>query len=97
MIFVLSYDEVEMKKHFNNKLEIDYSYLEKIIQHEFYVPKIDNNVFNDLVMKSFSNYLYNFNCDMKKEDKDKIISIISHNIKDIRDLKSGTMSRFRTT
>ena len=51
IIYILSYDESAMKKHFESKLDIDYSYLEKIVQLEFSVPKLDRNVLQNVIKK----------------------------------------------
>lgn len=57
IIYILSYDEISMKKHFESNLDIDYSYLEKIVQLEFSVPKLDDNVLRNVMEKCLSNYL----------------------------------------
>ena len=55
IIYILSYDESAMKKHFESKLDIDYSYLEKIVQLEFSVPKLDRNVLQNVIKKCLNN------------------------------------------
>lgn len=57
IIYILSYDESAMKKHFESKLDIDYSYLEKMVQLEFSVPKLDKNVLQNVISKCLNNYL----------------------------------------
>ena len=57
IIYLLSYDETAMKYQFDSKLDLDYSYLEKIVQLEFCVPKINENILQDVVNKCLENYL----------------------------------------
>lgn len=97
IIYVLSFDELAMKKHFNSNLNIDYSYLEKIVQLEFSVPKLDENVLHDVVSKCLSNYLKHSKLIVSNNEQNEIIKIITKNIKDLRDFKRIINSTFNAS
>ncbi len=97
IIYILSYDETTMKNHFESKLDIDYSYLEKIIQLEFSVPKLDRNVLHNIIKRCLSNYLSHSKLIVEEEVQDEIIKIIMDNIKDLRDFKRIINSTFNAS
>lgn len=97
IIYILSYDETTMKNHFESKLDIDYSFLEKIIQLEFSVPKLDRNVLHNIIKRCLSNYLNHSKLIVKEEVQDEIIKIIMDNIKDLRDFKRIINSTFNAS
>lgn len=97
IIYILSYDESAMKKHFESKLDIDYSYLEKMIQLEFSVPKLDKNVLQNVISKCLNNYLKHSKLVVSKNEQDEIIKIIMENIRDLRDFKRIINSTFNAS
>lgn len=56
-IFILSYDEIEMKKIFKEKLNIDYDYLEKVVQLPLSVPEINRKRMNEICSTCLENLL----------------------------------------
>lgn len=97
IIYILSYDESVMKKQFESKLEIDYSYLEKMIQLEFSVPTLNKNVLHSVIKKCLNNYLNHSKLEINEKEKDEIIKIIIENIKDLRDFKRIINSTFNAS
>lgn len=97
IIYILSYDESAMKKHFESKLNIDYSYLEKMIQLEFSVPKLDKNVLQNIISKCLDNYLKHSKLIIIENEQSEIIKIIMENIKDLRDFKRIINSTFNAS
>lgn len=94
IIYILSYDEKAMKKHFNHKLDIDYSYLEKIVQLEFSVPKLDKSVLKNVITKCLNNYLDYSICKISVEERTKMINNLVDNIKNLREFKRIINSSF---
>lgn len=97
IIYILSYDESAMKKHFESILNIDYSYLEKMIQLEFSVPKLDKNVLQNIISKCLDNYLKHSKLIISENEQSEIIKIIVENIKDLRDFKRIINSTFNAS
>lgn len=97
IIYILSYDEIAMKKHFEKKLDIDYTYLEKIIQLEFTVPKLDENVLQNVMNKCVSNYIKHSKVSIDENERQKLIRIIVNEIKDLRDFKRIINSTFNAS
>lgn len=97
IIYILSYDEYVMKKQFESKLEIDYSYLEKMTQLEFSVPTLDKNVLHNVIKKCLNNYLNHSKLEINEKEQDEIIKIIIENIKDLRDFKRIINSTFNAS
>ena len=94
IIYVLSYDETAMKKHFENNLDIDYSYLEKMIQLEFSVPTLEKSNFLDVINKCVFNYLKHSNYQVDDKSLNEITRLIIENVKDLRDFKRIINSTF---
>ena len=97
ILYILSYDEKSMKKHFEKKLDIDYSYLEKIIQLEFSVPKLDKNVLQNIINKCIVNYIEHSKVNIDENEIQKLVKIISNEIKNLRDLKRIINSTFNSS
>ena len=97
IIYLLSYDETTMKYQFNSKLDLDYSYLEKIVQLEFCVPKLNENILQDVVNKCLENYLKHSKYTIPKTEQEEIIKHITGNIKDLRDFKRLINSTFNVS
>lgn len=86
-IYVLSYDENEMKRVFEQKLNINYDYIEKIVQLPLVVPEIsqsDLNNITSLVLKKIFR-LYKADLDFKLEEA--FVLLLGRSIKSIRSLK----------
>lgn len=94
IIYVLSYDETAMKKHFENNLDIDYSYLEKMIQLEFSIPTLDKSILLDVINKCVFNYLKRSKYQVDDKFINEITKIIIENVKDLRDFKRIINSTF---
>ena len=94
IIYVLSYDETAMKKHFENNLDIDYSYLEKMIQLEFSVPTLDKSILLDVINKCVFNYLKHSKYQVDDKFINEITKLIIENVKDLRDFKRIINSTF---
>ena len=86
-----------MKYQFNSKLDLDYSYLEKIVQLEFCVPKLNENILQDVVNKCLENYLKHSKYTIPKTEQEEIIKNITGNIKDLRDFKRLINSTFNVS
>ena len=97
IIYILSYDEMVMKKHFEKNLDIDYTYLEKIIQLEFVIPKLDKNVLKNVMNKCVSNYIKHSKVSIDDDEVQKLIKIIVNQTKDLRDFKRIINSTFNSS
>lgn len=87
-IYVLSYDEDEMKKIFDEKLNINYDYMEKIVQLPLMVPEISQNDINKICTKCLQNLLIYYG--VKKEEIEKYtlaIDLFNKNINNLRSFK----------
>lgn len=83
-IYLLSFDDEKMKKYFEKELNIDYSYLKKIIQLEIKIPKIDKNTLDKLIHTCINNLFKSYGIEDMNND---YIALISKNIEDLRDFK----------
>jgi len=87
-IYVLSYDEEEMKSIFEGKLKINYDYVEKIIQLPLRIPEISRERINKISNQCLKNLLLYYGEDNNKiEEYITGFQIFSENIKDLRGLK----------
>lgn len=87
-IYVLSYDEEEMKSIFEEKLKINYDYVEKIIQLPLRIPEISRERINKISNQCLKNLLLYYGEDNNKiEEYITGFQIFSENIKDLRGLK----------
>ena len=83
-VYLLSFDDEKMKKIFNEDLNIDYSYLRKIIQLEIKIPSIDETILSSVVSTCLNNL---FNIYSINEITNQDLVFISKNITDLRELK----------
>ena len=87
-IYVLSYDEEEMKSIFEEKLKINYDYVEKIIQLPLRIPEISREKINKISSKCLKNLLSYYGEDNTKIEKYVTgFEVFGKNIKDLRGLK----------
>ena len=87
-IYVLSYDEEEMKSIFEEKLKINYDYVEKIIQLTLRIPEISRERINKISNQCLKNLLLYYGEDNNKiEEYITGFQVFSENIKDLRGLK----------
>ena len=87
-IYVLSYDEDEMKDIFKNKLHINYDYMDKIIQLPLSVPDINQEDIDKICVTCIKNLLLHYG--ISKENIEKYvpaINVFNKNIKDLRSFK----------
>lgn len=96
-IYILSYDEKIMKKHFDDNSEFDYSYLEKIIQLEFTLPKINEDSMSYLIHRCLNNILRLKNENFDLEDINQVTQILAPNIENLRDFKRIVNSTFNSS
>ena len=94
IIYILSYDEKTMKNLFENELKLDYSYLEKFVQQEFRVSKIDNRRLSNIIMTCMKNYLNYFNLEINSIELDVIANSTLEIINNLRDFKRIINSAF---
>lgn len=85
-IYVLSYDEDEMKDIFKNKLHINYDYMDKVVQLPLSVPDINQEDIDEVCITCMKNLLIHYG--IKKEDIEKYIPAINLFNKNIKDLRS---------
>ena len=87
-IYILSYDEKEMKEIFKNKLGINYDYMEKVVQLPLKVPEIDQNDIDRICTKCIGNILINYGIEEKKiTEYIPAIKLFSRKINDLRSFK----------
>lgn len=87
-IYVLSYDEDEMKSIFQEKLKINYDYMEKIIQLPLSVPIINQDDINQICTQCLENLLKHYGIE-ENEIKQYVpaFRLFNKNIKDLRSFK----------
>ena len=94
-IYVLSYDEDEMKDIFENKLKINYDYIEKVVQLPLKVPQIDKYDIDKICTRCMSNLLIYYGIDKKEIEKYMpAIKLFNSKIKDLRSFKRKINSIF---
>lgn len=87
-IYILSYDENEMKDIFNNKLQVNYDYMEKVIQLPLAVPSISQNDIDLICTQCLKNLLKYYGVTEEKiEEYIPAIKLFNKNIKDLRSFK----------
>lgn len=96
-IYILSYDEKEMKDIFKNKLGINYDYMEKVVQLPLKVPEIDKNDIDRICTKCMSSILINYGIE-KERVKEYLpaIKLFNSQIKDLRSFKRKINSIFNS-
>lgn len=88
VIYVVSFDPDKVKKIFDKNLNIDYCYLEKIIQMQISVPENDSATIGRVVRRCTQNLLRLYNLsDDQLEDYTEFVEYLCENVKDIRDYK----------
>lgn len=97
-IYILSYDENEMRNIFEKRLNINYAYLEKIIQLPMRIPEINktdiNNICSICVKNLFS--LYGIK-EIEFKEYEDVIPLFCEKVRDMRDLKRKINSIFNNT
>ena len=87
-IYVLSYDEKEMKEIFNNKLHINYDYMEKVVQLPLAVPEINQEDIDEICTNCLKNLLIHYGINESEIEKyATAINLFNKNIKDLRSFK----------
>ena len=87
-IYVLSYDEKEMKDIFDNKLHINYDYMEKVVQLPLAVPEINQEDIDEICTACLKNLLIHYGINENEIEKYKTaINLFNKNIKDLRSFK----------
>lgn len=87
-IYVLSYDENEMQDIFNNKLHINYDYMDKVVQLPLSVPDINQEDIDEVCTICLKNLLIHYGINKKDiEHYSSAINLFNKNIKDLRSFK----------
>lgn len=87
-IYVLSYDEKEMREIFNNKLQVNYDYVEKIVQLPLTTPKISSVDMMRICKQCMKNLLLHYGvAESEIDEYEPAIILFAKNIKDLRALK----------
>lgn len=87
-IYVLSYDEKEMKDIFDNKLHINYDYMEKVVQLPLTIPEINQEDIDKICTTCLKNLLIHYGINESEIEKYKTaINLFNKNIKDLRSFK----------
>lgn len=87
-IYVLSYDEKEMRDIFKNKLQLNYDYIEKVIQLPLRVPKISKVDIVKICKQCMKNLLIHYGIEDDSIDSYMpAIDLFVKNIKNLREFK----------
>lgn len=87
-IYILSYDENEMKDIFNNKLHINYDYMDKVVQLPLAIPDISQEDINKICTICMRNLLVHYGINKNEIEKYMpAINLFNKNIKDLRSFK----------
>ena len=87
LIYILCFDEERINKLFEEELNIDSCYLDKIIQNKIIVPKIDNNLLKDIGKTCIINIINNYNINVYDDDRlNKTMDLIFKNLHNLRDV-----------
>lgn len=87
IIYILSYDEKRIRKVFENELNIDSDYLNKIIQNKIYVPILEIDKTVDIGTTSLKNMLNIYNIKIDDEERfTKIINMVFNSFEDLREV-----------
>ncbi|MEC5422908.1 P-loop NTPase fold protein [Virgibacillus sp. C22-A2] len=88
VIYVLSFDSERVKEVFEKNHDIDFSYLKKVIQMQIRVPKLDREIFNNVLAKSFINLLSGYGANNEEINNYKsVVNSICNQTTDMRDFK----------
>ena len=89
-VYILSFDEKRVEKIFENELKIDSNYLNKIINSNVYLPKVNNNIISEIAIRTIKKmYLY-YNIKIDNDEEIRFINMfsqLSSKFQDIRELK----------
>lgn len=97
IVYVLSYDRNRLNAVFENTLDIDKKYTEKIIQQEISIPQIQVERLHELYFTIIRNILKRYGIrDDEINEYSQINNCICQKIKDIRNLKRIINSAFST-
>lgn len=87
-IYVLSYDEDEMKEVFENKLHIDYDYIEKVVQLPLKVPEVSKDEIRNVCTVCLKNLLRYYVFSEENIKKYEVgIELFNDRVKDLRSFK----------
>ena len=87
-IYVLSYDEKEMKDTFKSKLHINYDYMDKVVQLPLSVPNINQDDINKVCTSCLKNLLVHYGINENEIEKYvPAINLFNRNIKNLRSFK----------
>lgn len=88
VIYVVSYDSDKVRKIFDENLNVDYHYLEKIIQMQINVPENDGQRITDVVQTCTKNLLQAYGIvEGELSNYEEFIDCICENVKDLREYK----------
>ncbi|MCT6925905.1 P-loop NTPase fold protein [Metasolibacillus sp.] len=88
VIYILSFDNKQVKNAFENNLSIDYQYLKKIIQMQIFVPEVDRSVLEGTMSRCLNNILIAYGEDLSKlSNYHSFIRAICKLTEDFRDFK----------
>lgn len=91
--YLLVYDDVEMKKMFSDKLNINYDYLEKVVQLHLEVPAVNDTSMKTLISKTLEKLLNVYSVDADRDVRiSKVYSVIFDKTTSIRQLKRNLNS-----
>lgn len=87
-IYVLSYDEKEMKDTFKYKLHINYDYMDKVVQLPLSIPNINQDNINEVCTSCMKNLFIHYGVNENEIEKYvSAINLFNKNIKDLRSFK----------
>lgn len=91
VIYVLAFDPEKVKTIFDKQLNVDYSYLKKIIQLQIPVPEMDQEVLSDVLKRCTRNLLQRYT-DQNEKEYTSYINCLTESVDDIRDYKRSVNS-----
>lgn len=89
-VYLLSFDEERISKIFEDELKIDANYLNKIINSNIYLPKVNHEKVVDIAVDTINKMYEYYNIEISEEEKEKFIDVfidLAWNFEDIRELK----------
>lgn len=85
LVYLLCFDEQRIKKMFDDELNIDPSYIDKIIQHKIALPKKDDELIKNIGINCFNNMLNKYEINVKQKDRlEENLEIIFSSFDDLR-------------
>lgn len=86
--YLISFDSEKIKKIYDSKIGVNYSYLKKVIQMQIQMPKIDKNNYRFLITKSLNKILRAYGENKNDlQNYDIIIDQLCYENGDLRDFK----------